>query len=183
MSGPEGFVYFIKPQNFVGPIKIGFSATPKTRVLTLMKWSPFPLEIAATTPGQFSLETALHEHFADVHLHHEWFQPVDRLRHGIEALRQGQAVEQAFNLNIKNGSIRKGEARSKVHLTPQWRERRSYRSRLMWLERKLHARAPEDVENILHCSNSQHQLTDAEKTRLHEVFGDPSQHLIPWGSP
>lgn len=174
------FIYFLKPQNFSGPIKIGCSFLPESRLTTMMKWSPFPLEIMTTTPGSFVLETALHHHFADVHLHAEWFQPVDRLVHGIEQLRQGASLEQAFDLSVKNGSIRSYRTRSKLFMTPEWKLRRSYRSRLMWAERRFQARVPDDVDQILHFSKTQLPLSDADRARLDDVLGDPQKHLISW---
>jgi hypothetical protein len=179
-SQRAGNVYFFQTQNFAGPIKIGFSTLPEYRLNTIMKWSPYPLEIAAVTPGTFALETALHEHFADAHLHSEWFHPIERLLRGIEVLRQGGIVEDAFDLSVKNGSIRSGEERSAALRTPIFKQRRSYRSRLIWAERRLHAHLPKDVESIMHFSRSKRPLTEAEITRLEEVLREPDKHLVRW---
>lgn len=73
------FVYFLKPVGMGGPIKIGCSADPKTRVATLMGWSPFPLEIIGAVPGDFVHEARLLRQFRAHRLHGEWFSPAPEL--------------------------------------------------------------------------------------------------------
>src|SRR6185312_8112429 len=70
---PVSYVYFIKPIGRKGPIKIGCSNCPESRLVGLAAWSPFRLEIIGRTPGSLSDEGFLHQCFADSHSHHEWF--------------------------------------------------------------------------------------------------------------
>lgn len=67
------FVYFLRPIGMNGPIKIGCSAKPHLRLAAYFPWSPYPLEIAATIPGDERLERRFHAKFVDDHTHHEWF--------------------------------------------------------------------------------------------------------------
>lgn len=101
-----GRVYFIRDVDMRGPIKIGFSAIPEQRLRVLMQWSPVPLELVAEVPGTRALESNLHDVFADAHLHHEWFHPVRSLVEGIDRLRSGYPVEEAFDLNAISGRVR-----------------------------------------------------------------------------
>jgi hypothetical protein len=71
----EGFVYFVKPVGMAGPIKIGFTASTKTRIQQMMSWSPFRLELMAFTPGTMDDEQELHQIFSDHRNHGEWFNP------------------------------------------------------------------------------------------------------------
>lgn len=57
------FVYFLKPVGMDGPIKIGCSEYPQRRLLNLMAWSPFPLELLAQIDGDESVERRFHAAF------------------------------------------------------------------------------------------------------------------------
>lgn len=107
MSRPS-YIYFIKPVGMSGPIKIGCSYTPKGRLSTLSTWSPFALEIVATIEGGQKLERNIHECFADLHSHREWFHAGTHLIEAIEKIKSGVPVECAINLNKRIKSIRKG---------------------------------------------------------------------------
>lgn len=90
MSGePQRFVYFVRPIGTEGPVKIGCSTAPASRVETYCTWSPVPLEIVATIPGGWSVEWAFHAKFAALRLHHEWFSADPELTATIEAIRSG----------------------------------------------------------------------------------------------
>ncbi len=108
----DRFVYFIKPVGLSGPIKIGCSDYPALRLKTLMSWSPFELEIIATTPGGFDLERNLHECFFDLHQKGEWFVAGKRLLETIAALNDGAPIEAAVDLTDRKGGIRKGQRRT-----------------------------------------------------------------------
>lgn len=73
MSGGEKRVYFLKPIGMDGPIKIGCSGTPERRLKSLDIWSPFPLELLCSAPGENDSERAAHWHCRDARLHGEWF--------------------------------------------------------------------------------------------------------------
>lgn len=47
------YVYFLRPAGQDGPVKIGCSTAPQSRLEQYMSWAPFPLEIVATVPGGF----------------------------------------------------------------------------------------------------------------------------------
>ena len=102
-------VYFIKPIGLPGPIKIGCSWNPVDRMKMLMAWSPYPLEIIIAIPGSYKLEKNLHDCFADLYSHREWFNPGPTLLEAIEQLKAGKPVEQAVDLSKRVGSITKGK--------------------------------------------------------------------------
>lgn len=70
-----GFVYFIGPEEWgIARVKIGYSESgPLNRLSSFQTGSPFPLKLYAYTPGDRGLERALHESFAPLRLHGEWF--------------------------------------------------------------------------------------------------------------
>lgn len=69
----EKRVYFLKPIGMAGPIKIGCSILPETRLRAFDIWSPFPLEIVASAPGGHQDESNLHWRFRSGRSHGEWF--------------------------------------------------------------------------------------------------------------
>lgn len=66
-------VYFIRPIEALGPIKIGLSSDPAARMRTSAAWSPFPLEVVGSVPGRWLDEQFLHSCLAEHHFHGEWF--------------------------------------------------------------------------------------------------------------
>lgn len=98
------FVYFMRPVGMAGPIKIGNSWRPERRLRELMLWSPFPLEIIHTVPGDKVLERNLQNCFADCHSHAEWFFPAPRLLSAIAAMQSGVPVHVAVDLSDQRGS-------------------------------------------------------------------------------
>lgn len=101
----QRLVYFIKPVGMDGPVKIGCSGNPRKRLSSLMSWSPFRLEIAATFPGEYDLEENLHQCFSDLHSHGEWFRPDPRLTETIKKLQAGMQIFAAVDLSAKLGRI------------------------------------------------------------------------------
>jgi hypothetical protein len=73
------YIYFLKPKKRPGPIKVGCSALPQSRLEIFMAWSPFPLEIIGKVPGTLKDEGFFHRCFADCHSHGEWFRATPRL--------------------------------------------------------------------------------------------------------
>ena len=82
-------VYFIKPIDMAGPIKIGQSATPGVRLQYLNCWSPFPLEIVAQLEGGRELEERFHAAFVDHHERLEWFAAHPDIIAVIDAINAG----------------------------------------------------------------------------------------------
>lgn len=91
-------IYFMKPVEMPGPIKIGCSRFVGQRLDTLMAWSPFPLETMASAVGDFRLERHLHDRFAHCRLHKEWFDPSIDLLERIEKVRCGASIMDAFDV-------------------------------------------------------------------------------------
>jgi hypothetical protein len=81
----KGHVYFIQ-QGEGGAIKIGYSATPEKRLLSLKTASPFPLRLLKIIEGGKTLERELHQRFAALHIDGEWFNPNSELLEYIESL-------------------------------------------------------------------------------------------------
>lgn len=77
-------VYFIQSE-LGGPIKIGVSVDPKSRMAEIQRMSPFKLRILKTIEGDYSAESALHKRFSHLRLHGEWFEPADELLNFIAA--------------------------------------------------------------------------------------------------
>ena len=94
--GQQRYVYFLRPVGAVGPIKIGCSIYPPSRINALSMWSPVPLEIVAMGPGSIRLESFLHRKFKAQRLHSEWFAPSPELLDGIAAVAAGGAVDAVF---------------------------------------------------------------------------------------
>jgi hypothetical protein len=104
MSGQ--FIYFIRPVGEAGPVKIGCSTRPLSRLDQLMTWSPIPLEIAATCPGDYKLEARIHNALADCHSHREWFLSDGRISMAIRLLNAGKPIDQALDLDDVRGNVR-----------------------------------------------------------------------------
>lgn len=66
------FVYFVR-EAVDGPIKIGCGNDPAKRLNFLQTGNPRRLTLVGYFPGDFSLETRLHERFAQWRLCGEWF--------------------------------------------------------------------------------------------------------------
>lgn len=173
------YVYFLKPVGMYGPIKIGTSEMPMNRLQSLMAWSPFKLELLATTPGSWQLEFKLHCRFARSHLHAEWFEPDTDLMIGISALRAGKSVEEAFDLAQSQGSIRK---KLKRNYSPAWRAHMSIVHRARWaVRRAAQKRAvqlwmPDDIWDI-YCRNGE-DLTPADMARFEDFIANADAQCV-----
>jgi hypothetical protein len=176
MTVAERFVYFVRPVGQDGPIKIGVANVPTKRLAQIMAWSPVDLEILVTVPGNGALERNLHECFAYAHVRGEWFSPVSDLLKGIASLKQGAAVEEAFDLSNRTGSLWKKHPSIMARFTPAYCERQSYRKRILNARRRLgHAGIPEpftttQADVVLGSSSTQTPLTEAEKQVLDDYL-------------
>lgn len=83
------YVYFIRPVGG-GPVKIGCSHLPTSRLAAMTVWSPLLLEIVATIPGDQKLELRFHAAFKADWSHGEWFNPSERLDGVIDAIQSGR---------------------------------------------------------------------------------------------
>lgn len=180
---PRSRVYFARCRGMVGPIKIGCTTNPETRVQALSTWAPFPVEVVVTIPGGFDLEGRIHRRFAHLHSHREWFRADDELLGVIDWLLAGAAIEQATNLDAPTGEIRAKRAWSEVS-----KRRASYASRLRHAvaraeaaTRQDHLWAPSDADNIMaRWWRSNLEPSGIDIARLEEVIADPIAHCVPY---
>jgi hypothetical protein len=73
-----------------GPVKIGTSQTPLSRMTSLRWATRQPIELLATIPGGMSLERRFHLHFLDDWLGCEWFRRSPAIMQAVEVLRAGE---------------------------------------------------------------------------------------------
>lgn len=116
-----GFVYFVKPVDQYGPIKIGFSSDPAARLHNMSLGSPLELELIGAVPGTGKDEFFLHSCFADDHSHREWFKFSDRLATVIKEVLAAGSVDVVRNALQVVGGIdgRSGKLASEAQL--KWR--------------------------------------------------------------
>jgi hypothetical protein len=85
----NGYVYFVRRVDGEGPIKIGFSGTPWTRLNTLDVSSPYELRLVAKIKAPPETELRFHNLFRDAHVRREWFRPIAELLVTIERINAG----------------------------------------------------------------------------------------------
>jgi hypothetical protein len=68
------YVYFIQ-RGVDGPIKIGYSRKPKSRLSQLQSAFPETLRMLGVIPGDKAKERALHDRFDGIRVKGEWFAP------------------------------------------------------------------------------------------------------------
>jgi len=88
----KGYVYFLRAEEGVGRVKIGYSTAPESRLKAMADWSPVKLSLVYQEDGGELLEKALHRHFADCRVHGEWFSPTPRLLAFIDQLQHGATI-------------------------------------------------------------------------------------------
>lgn len=72
-------IYAYKPIAFPGPIKIGSSDRPLSRLETALCWSPFQLEMLFIVDGDLVLERRIHHKLRSARLHGEWFSETEEV--------------------------------------------------------------------------------------------------------
>lgn len=82
-------VYFIRRSDGEGPIKIGSTRFLDQRLGSLMAWSPEPLRVLATIPGDVRRERQFHSMLASFRLHYEWFAPATEVLEVVEQVQRG----------------------------------------------------------------------------------------------
>lgn len=96
----ERFIYFMRPIDADGPVKVGCSAIPADRLAYCQKCSPVPLEFAAVLAvaaplasyergAMQAVERRFHERYLPWHIYHEWFAFNPLIAADIEAIRAG----------------------------------------------------------------------------------------------
>lgn len=176
-------VYFIKPVDLAGPIKIGCSFAPHMRLRTFQVWSPFRLEIIGAIPGPFSEEKFLHDCFCEFHSHHEWFHPAPILIESIKTILDAGNIDPIRASINPVGSIRKwGGIRA---ISAQRRKHLSFAHRISWARSKLETddgiwHLPHDIHEIMESSRKGNELPPSDLARLEEVLSDPKKHFSFW---
>jgi hypothetical protein len=188
MKSDPRYVYFMKPVGMDGPIKIGNSNAPLNRLEGLAAWSPWPLELIGTVPGNFSDESFLHRCFADLHSHREWFRHSEQLATTIASIVAAGSVDAVRGSLQPCGSIR---PRRKAGWTPEVRRYASYSHRVRHAEKRLREHlgddgawhTPDDVRTILYDwmlsrGDAEGAPTPDNLARLDEFLADPSATSI-----
>lgn len=85
-------IYFVREVTLDGLIKIGCSQGPAARVEQLACWSPRPLTLLASAPGDEKVEKFLHYVFADHYSHREWFHPSTDILALVDFVRVNSAL-------------------------------------------------------------------------------------------
>lgn len=184
MSRPQ-FVYFIKPRGFDGPIKIGTSYTPEGRLIDLATWSPLPLELVGAVKGDGKDERLLHNHFANLHSHREWFHAEAPLVSMIKQILEAGSIDAVRASLVPVGSIRK----RRPAMSADAKLRRSYEKRIGTARgdvKKFVGSAgqwcsPRDVNAIMDrwCRYRLSACPTAEEIeRLEEYLANPSSYSV-----
>jgi len=133
-------VYFIKPVGLDGPVKVGCSHIPAKRLISLMTWSPFKLEVIGSVPGTANDERFLHQCFAKWHSHAEWFYPTRDFQNAVQAILEHGIGYARENLT-ETGKIRH-------HFrSPETRAKMSASLRESWVHRKAREAAKKAVSD------------------------------------
>jgi hypothetical protein len=149
-------VYFLRPVGQPGPIKIGCTRFVAARLKTYATWSPVPLEVAATIPGDQKLERQFHTLLAAHHSHHEWFKPHDDVLAVVEQVRCG-------TLNVSDLPPGRSLSRAIPQRTELARRRQSVLIRLHHRYRKADRTSPEfETLKALYYGPSLYQKSEAE---------------------
>lgn len=164
-------IYFLRPVGQRGPVKMGCSRLPESRLQTFLPWSPVELEIAATCPGDFALERRLHGLFAAQHLRGEWFSASIELDALIRNIAKGRAVASLIDLKAEVVPFRERPPKS-----AEVRLRLGYWTRLH--NAFDYGRIPEDVRAIMarwagQRGHERRLPTPNEFARLEEVLAQP----------
>lgn len=186
MNAPT-FVYFIRPIGKDGPVKIGCSELPVDRLSYLMSWSPVPLEVVATTPGDHKLERRIHGIFAADHSHREWFRCSPQLIEFIAKIAAGAPISELIDLSCDVAPFRKFPRRVN---TAERTRYLSYSARVRGAVARAQGPpdgpmlyAPLDVDAILdrwcgYRNKSAIQPTVEENRRLDEFIKNPAAHVV-----
>lgn len=189
----EGRVYFIRPVGMNGPVKIGHSVVPESRLDVLSVWSPLPLHLIGSVPGTYADEQFLHRAFVATHSHREWFFYSAELGETISLILEAGSVDAArHTLVIPEGAKRPSRRNPWNDMR---RERVSYASRIRNAQRRLRKGlsendawdVPGDVQAILDRWESPSRYrpnrvaqrpTEAEFAILNRYLADPKAHSV-----
>jgi hypothetical protein len=88
LTSRDGKIYFVQAE-VGGLLKIGFSTDPSDRLRHLQTGSPERLVLLHVMAGTPAIERWLHERFAHLRVHGEWFFPANELISLINDFRTG----------------------------------------------------------------------------------------------
>lgn len=103
----QDYVYFIRREDNVGPVKIGTTANPCKRLSGIQTGNPYKLKIIKTIKGGKNLERTLHNKFEQFRMEGEWFIPNPVLFQLIDSFLEENAEVTVSFTNKKIKSIRK----------------------------------------------------------------------------
>lgn len=83
-------VYFLAG---AGLIKIGVTTNPTSRVRAIRNSSPVPLELLGLHKADMLFEMFMHQRFAHLRRHGEWFEDAPELREVIDAILNGHPFD------------------------------------------------------------------------------------------
>lgn len=175
-EGGLSWVYFLRPVGAAGPVKIGSSRAPTSRLATYAQWAPWPLEIAAQIPGDCQTEARFHARFAHVHTHHEWFGIDAELTACIDAINAG-------HFDVETLPPPKRIRTARAARTLRSKENTSLRLKLTAKTYKIGLRAPEAVEAARKDLDSlDDSVRDAAIARIEGYLEDPIRfgRLVPY---
>lgn len=95
----QGTIYFIRPVDRDGPIKIGCARSVQQRLAQLNNMSPIPLELIASVAGTTATERKIHREFANQHSHGEWFNASETLTAFIDKIAAGTPIGAMIDLD------------------------------------------------------------------------------------
>lgn len=85
----DGWIYLVADEANPDAVKIGFTTTsPKDRLRGLQTGSASKLRILDSIPGTRVGERALHDAFAALRIHHEWFRDREIIEFAVESARE-----------------------------------------------------------------------------------------------
>lgn len=134
-------VYFVRRADGEGPVKIGCSQGPMTRLAQFTYWVPYPLALVAQLPGDEGLERRFHAKFLAQHTHSEWFRPSAELNAVIAEIVAG-----TFDPSTLPEGVRLRPLQPPRRWTNQQRHNASLRARINMIRKKYgHWCIPTDV--------------------------------------
>lgn len=79
----QEFIYFLA---YVDVVKIGFTNSLNSRISSIRMMSPVPLALLGAIPGDRHKEQEIHQRFAHLRRHGEWFSLTDDLKRYLDRI-------------------------------------------------------------------------------------------------
>ncbi len=94
----DRYIYFIKPINADGPIKVGSAYSPEDRLKRLQSKSDDTLELVGYVPGIFPDETYILQQLFQHRSHGEWFFPTPEVTAAMQQVLAAGRVDRNIPL-------------------------------------------------------------------------------------